>query len=876
MYMPKNKKQKEKKRPSPNSLSRNYSGSSAIYTPKPVVRKITEIIDKLLIQKFDIKKGILSQKLTILDPACGRMAFPLGYLKFVKQRIRHKIEEDTRLKKQKAGGKDKSSLQFSHWVHTFFPKKFYMFEIQEEVIGHAKEVLADSNYLSRQDLGEIQLFLGNTLSPNGGVSKKEKKFISHRNQIPHNKDEPLIILGNPPYKISSGRATKNKWIEDLIEDYKKHINTPRRKRIYGLKGIQDEYVKFMRFGQWKLADQGHKGILAFVVNNYFLDGLIFRGMRKSLKEAFDEIYVIDLFGDPKKSPETLAKGEIDENIFDIQTGVCIFIALRLGQTKNINKKNGKNFPQIYYRGIPGTKERKFSNLGESFERDKFQRVPERFDHQFTPASEDYLKRESEFFQYFYLPNIFKENIIGAQSLHDTLVTHPDKERLKEIIRKFYDGTYEKLYFLDDKGQKWLKHKGVSFHDARDWNIDEGLKGSYSKAEKNILKWQRRGFDRWWVAYDEHLMTKGSSSFSLLQFLLPSNNTKIKGKNFAIGASRTSRKVSGENSILITNTIADSHFIEGGSGIGDYVFPLKISRHFFKFSKDMNIKERRNIKNLKGRKTWQNPFPPDCYNFEETFLKRVWDRYKLGDLSFGDEVLKKRNQKLEKLFFYIYGLLWTPAYRQQYQSFLKEDFPRIFLPRRFDELEKIAAVGKELTKYHCLNFNLREIHHKVQVLDKRGEYVDKGEKIGTKEKKERKQREKRKETKMGKKGEEGEKLINSKGELVPKVHSIKIIKEEMGFREKKNTLYLNKNLRITGITRRLWKFELGGVRQIKSWVKYRIFRDPNSQKSHRRYAFTRPINKEELEDLIKIIIACKKTLELQGRLDEIYKVINREK
>ena len=89
--------------------------------------------------------------------------------------------------------------------------------------------------------------------------------------------------------------TKSPWISKLIDDYKADITQPGNKRIVGLKGIQDDYVKFLRFGQWKIADQDHSGILAFVLNNYFLPWNHFSRLDQiPFLQNFDEIWVINL------------------------------------------------------------------------------------------------------------------------------------------------------------------------------------------------------------------------------------------------------------------------------------------------------------------------------------------------------------------------------------------------------------------------------------------------------------------------------------------------------------------------------------------------------------------------------------------------------
>ncbi len=92
------------------------------------------------------------------------------------------------------------------------------------------------------------------------------------------------------------------------------------------KWLNDDYVKFLRFAQWRIERTGH-GVLAFITNHGYLDNPTFRGMRQSLMQSFDEIHVLNLHGNSKKK-ERAPDGGKDENVFDIQQGVAIGIFIR--------------------------------------------------------------------------------------------------------------------------------------------------------------------------------------------------------------------------------------------------------------------------------------------------------------------------------------------------------------------------------------------------------------------------------------------------------------------------------------------------------------------------------------------------------------------
>src|SRR5207302_2531244 len=110
----------------------------------------------------------------------------------------------------------------------------------------------------------------------------------------------------------TGRATGNYFAVD---------GKPLKER--NPKWLNDDYVKFIRFAQWRIEHTGY-GILAFITNHGYLDNPTFRGMRQSLTESFDDIYILDLHGNSKKK-EHAPDGTKDENVFDIQQGVAIGI-----------------------------------------------------------------------------------------------------------------------------------------------------------------------------------------------------------------------------------------------------------------------------------------------------------------------------------------------------------------------------------------------------------------------------------------------------------------------------------------------------------------------------------------------------------------------
>ncbi|WP_371803724.1 type ISP restriction/modification enzyme [Candidatus Lokiarchaeum ossiferum] len=633
----------------PSELSKNYSGTSAFFTPDWMVTCILQGTEYFLTQFFNKPLGLSDPSLVYLEPSAGELIFPLTLFDHIYEK--------------------NSKEKFQEIIRSLIKDRLFCYEINLDIYKSGKQNL--KRYIqTKRGLGDLNLsfkhfFLENTVEDNNNT-----EALNNRDQIPHSSEDCLIIFGNPPYSVSN--TTNRPWIKSLVEDYKIHLNRPGRKKIVGLKGIQDDYVKFIRLAQWKLADQNHPGIFAFVVNNYFIDGDIFRGMRSSLLSAFDYLYIINLFGDPKKSKSNFSSNQekqiktYDENPFDIQTGICLIFAIL--QKPDCKGKEKREKCKVFYAEKRGSKTQKKQFLLQKFEKISFTEVDPRIDLEFVPISQKLLKKEVEYNSLPYLPEIFQYNIIGIQSLHDTLITHPDKSRLVDILSNFYNGFFSSKEITDTKNQKWVKFDGVSYHDARDWKITDGLAGSLNKAKKKIIKWQWRGFDQWWVAYDENLMTKGSSSYSLMQYFLPPNS------NLAIGVSKVSRKADGTSSVFITDQISESHFIEGGSGIGDYIFPLKIGR------------------NKKKKNDWNLPDSACEYNLSSMILRHLNTLYSVQDIN------------PEDIFFYICAILNCSSYSTKYQFFLKKDFPHIPFPKKKSEFIQFSKIGRKFAQLYTLNID----------------------------------------------------------------------------------------------------------------------------------------------------------------------------
>ncbi|HPD33953.1 MAG TPA: N-6 DNA methylase [Candidatus Kapabacteria bacterium] len=283
------------------------------YTPEPVVSFIVRSINEILKDKFNIVDGLASPNVTLLDPAGGTLGFLAKAVEVAVEEFESKYGK---------GG-------IESFLKNQILENFYAFELMMApyAIGHIKMsfLLEELGYKLSDD-ERVKYYLTNTLdmvelqqSKLPGMSSLSKE--SHH-ALEIKKDVPiLVILGNPPY---SGVSTnKGKWITDQIEIYKYVDGKYFKEKKHWL---QDDYVKFIRFAQWKI-DEAGQGVLGFITNHSYIDNPTFRGMRQSLMKSFDEIYILDLHGNSLKKEKSPDGGK-DENVFDIQQGVAICFMIK--------------------------------------------------------------------------------------------------------------------------------------------------------------------------------------------------------------------------------------------------------------------------------------------------------------------------------------------------------------------------------------------------------------------------------------------------------------------------------------------------------------------------------------------------------------------
>jgi len=593
------------------------------YTPEPVVSYIVRSLHKLLKTKFGRSDGLAAEGVTLLDPAAGTMTF-------VARACQEAVREFEG--KYGAGGREE-------FIRTHILKNFYAFELMMApyAVGHLKMsfFLEELGHRLADD-ERFQFYLTNTLEMEeleqthlpGMASLAEE---SRRAGEVKKRRPILVILGNPPY--SGHSANRGPWIRGLIEDYKQVDGKPLGEK--NPKWLQDDYVKFLRFAQWKI----EQGLVGMITNHSYLDNPTFRGMRQSLMQTFDEIYVLDLHGNSLKR-ETCPDGSKDENVFDIRQGVAIAFFIKRGVGDQA---------KVHHADLWGLRDDKYDwLLSHDLETTDWQEIhPKPEFYLFLPRDEAALERYNEFVK---VTDIFPVHSVGIVTARDRLTIHWTPEEAWQTVVMFANMDSE----LARKAYKLGK-------DVRDWRVawaQRDLKESGLDRDK-IVPILYRPFDVRHTYY-----TGNSRGFhcmprrDVMRHMIDENVGLI-----------TPRQHKDEFGAYVTKHIG-THKTVAVYDI-NYYFPLYLYP-------DASKKDLFSELEPDERKPNLNPKVVAALT-----------------AAYGEEPAP------EDVFHYVYAVLYADTYREKYAEFLKIDFPRIPFTADFELFQTLAALGTRLVGLHLL-------------------------------------------------------------------------------------------------------------------------------------------------------------------------------
>lgn len=531
------------------------------YTPQPVVGFIVRAVDEILKTEFGLPEGLADystiqkevseeqrydrrtkdgmkhtmksfHKVQILDPATGTGTFLAEVVNQIYDHYRG------------------NQGIWQQYVEQHLLPRLHGFEIlmASYAVAHVKldMLLSETGYQHKTDK-RLQVYLTNSLEesnnePRTLFSQWLSREATEANVV--KRDYPvMVMIGNPPYSVSS--QNKGEWIQGLIDCYKKNLNERKL-------NLDDDYIKFIRLGQHYVEKNG-SGILAYISNNSFIDGITHRQMRLTLMQVFDEIYILDLHGNSRKQ-EVAPDGSKDENVFDIMQGVSINIFIKTGC-----KEKGK-LANIYHQEMYGSREQKYATLNDAT-------LSTVLWNELTPAEPYYFfvpkdfSVQGEYERGFKVDELMKVNVSGFQTKRDSLTIHYTKDSLYQVLRDF-----------ENLEPTALKQK-YDISDSRDWTV-ASAKEDVSCHRGTIIPVLYRLFD---VRYS-YFSNKTKGFMAYPRFDLMKNFLK---PNVGLCLVRINRDFA--STFFVTNLVTDQTLLSPKDN--DYVFPLYL------YKENMGVEER---------------------------------------------------------------------------------------------------------------------------------------------------------------------------------------------------------------------------------------------------------------------------------------------
>lgn len=659
------------------------------YTPQPVVTFTVRAVDYLLKTVFGLADGLacdavrkvkrdvkvfMPRKKTfkiesreveepcvqILDPATGTGTYIRQTILQIYENFKHRWETG---RARSPSAPQQFREDWSRYVDAHVLPRLYAFELMMApyAVAHMKlaMVLKDTGYDFKG--GErLKVYLTNTLEEPGGTEKQMSLDFGESDPLA---TESLaaneakkngginIVIGNPPYSGES--QNKGAWIMDLMKEYKMEPGGKVKLKERNPKWINDDYVKFIRYGQERIRQAGG-GILAYINPHGFIDNPTFRGMRWNLLKEFDEIYILNLHGNAKKH-ETCPDGSKDENVFDIMQGVSINLFVKWGKSptgltgftglvaKEKNPVNSVNpvekLATVHYADLYGTRQHKYEFLAAA----TLQSIHW---HTFSPLERMYfmvekdLSLKDEYEKGFCLNELCEDNTVSVVTANDTVL-------------------------IGSSVQTVLKQVAESYGDAVE--------------DKCVKRYAYRVFDWKFIYYDVAKVARAREKM-MKHFLFDNNLGLIAKRGFPNDAPPG----------FVTSCMPDfRQWSCSGMQGGDYVFP------FYLYDTAVEPPSRR-------------------VNFDAAIYKKIC---KAAGLKFSDQDLQAtackhgakssackscpEDSNPQLVFDYIYAVLHSGKYRKKYAEFLKIDFPRIPYPKNGEEFRTMAAFGAELRRIHCM-------------------------------------------------------------------------------------------------------------------------------------------------------------------------------
>jgi hypothetical protein len=634
------------------------------YTPREVVQYMVSRVDAALKDELGIADGLADPNVYILDPCCGTGAFLVEVLHHVAGTLRKR--DGAAL----AGQAAQQAMRERIFGFELLPAPF--------VIAHLQIGLLLNQLKAPLETGQrAGVYLTNALT--GWEPTTEPKTLLMFPELEKEREAAdavkqeraiLVILGNPPYSGFAGVAIEEE--RELTDAYRTTQN-PNLPRPQG-QGLNDLYVRFYRMAERRIAEQTGRGVVCFISNYSWLDGLSHPGMREHYLEAFDTVMIDNLNGDKYKTGKTTPEGKPDPSIFStefnregIQVGTAIATLIRKPfPTPNPSPLHGEGL------SAPPRQDLERGRGGEDMPYHAIQ-----FRHLWGTGKREQLKAEAadlsaavyqeiipspeiglpfvphtvgaDYFTWPLLPELFPAYFPGVKTSRDDVLVEIDREPLEARMRQYFD---------PGVSHEEMRRIAPGFMNNSARYDAEAIRDTLRKRgylPQNIVRYSYRPFDIRWLYWDEHILDRPRPEY--FPHVQP-------GNMFLFTTGRTRKNLI--EAPIFTRLLNDLNLMDSGAR----GFPL----YLYGTPKNQLALFETDAVPIGGRK-------PNLSEMARAYL---------AGLGFSAE------DGAETLFYHALAVLHSPVYRAENAGALRQDWPRLPLPESREALEGSAALGRQVT------------------------------------------------------------------------------------------------------------------------------------------------------------------------------------
>jgi predicted helicase len=459
------------------------------YTPQAIVRFIVQAADAVLKTRFHLQSGIADtskagtvHKVHVLDPACGTGTFLAEVIDTLYRDFKGGSEWWERVCQEHIPRLHGFELLMAPYTMAHFNVGLHLKRTGYYVRGGDRLNIYLTDSLERTSQHKCSVALTD-------LSEEPESARRIGPAVP-----VMVVLGNPPYNRHS--QNKGEWIQDLLADYKVGLNEQKF-------NLDDDYIKFIRLGQ-HLIDKKGSGILAYINNNSFIDGVTHRQMRHSLLQSFDLIYILDLHGSSRKK-ETMPNGDRDENVFKIIQGVSINVFIRTGE------KQAMAPATVLHYDLYGTRKAKLQFLSENdLQSISWKELKPEYPYYFFVPKDFSLQKEYE--TGFKVSDLFPVYKSGMKTDRDSLFIDNDRNCLARRIQKLLSGAFDDNFINQ-----------FNIRDSSSYKLTNVIKNKVFSPD-NIRRVQYRLFDYRYVYYQPGIISR--PAYTVMRHFLPGENTGL--------------------------------------------------------------------------------------------------------------------------------------------------------------------------------------------------------------------------------------------------------------------------------------------------------------------------------------------------------------